>query len=176
MRYFECRQDGSRKFWAVERRDCKLYVAYGRIGSDGSHQVLEFDSEEKALRNCERRVQQRLKSGYREQKTLRRLVQPGGRLLEVQQLGPYLYFYRGEPGRGVRLVHQSYFSTDSRDEEEAMAAEEVQRWVTEQTSNGYVEVEVPEDRFSPHDVEGFGLARPGQVVYPSPDLGNRAPA
>lgn len=60
----ECEEGGSHKFWRARCEGTKLFVNYGRIGTNGQTQVKEFGSEaesEKELASLER---SKRKKGY----------------------------------------------------------------------------------------------------------------
>nr|WP_229458844.1 WGR domain-containing protein [Massilia glaciei] len=57
-------QGCSRKFWRAGVRGDELSVTYGRIGSTGQVNLKQFDSKERALREMEKLVGEKLRKGY----------------------------------------------------------------------------------------------------------------
>ena len=62
--YLEYNDEKSHKFWQLERKSSSFSVIYGKIGSQGSSNVKEFDSEEKAEKEATKLIKQKLKKGY----------------------------------------------------------------------------------------------------------------
>ncbi|MES2015396.1 MAG: AAA domain-containing protein [Pseudomonadota bacterium] len=60
-------QGTSRKFWRVSVQGAELRVKYGRIGSAGQDNVKQFDSAERALRELNKLVEEKLRKGYVEE-------------------------------------------------------------------------------------------------------------
>lgn len=57
--------DASNKFWEVAIADNKLIVRFGKVGSRGQTQVKTFESGEKAEKEKERLLAEKLKKGYK---------------------------------------------------------------------------------------------------------------
>jgi predicted DNA-binding WGR domain protein len=55
---------GSDKFWRAAVRGAELTVSYGRVGSTGQTLVKAFDSAERAAREMEKLVAEKLRKGY----------------------------------------------------------------------------------------------------------------
>ena len=60
-------QGTSRKFWRASVLGAELHVTYGRIGSAGQSNVKQFDSAERALREMNKLVDEKLRKGYEEE-------------------------------------------------------------------------------------------------------------
>src|ERR1041384_8850743 len=54
----------SSKFWNIELNGSSFNVTYGRIGTEGQTQTKSFDSEEKASKEAERLIKEKLGKGY----------------------------------------------------------------------------------------------------------------
>ncbi|WP_296248520.1 AAA domain-containing protein [uncultured Stenotrophomonas sp.] len=59
-------QGSSNKFWRVSVSGSELAVNYGRIGSSGQRNIKVFDSAERARREMDKLVAEKLGKGYRE--------------------------------------------------------------------------------------------------------------
>ncbi|UUZ49845.1 WGR domain-containing protein [Massilia sp. B-10] len=59
-------QGTSRKFWRASVQGTELHVTYGRIGSASQNNVKQFDSAERALREMNKLVDEKLRKGYEE--------------------------------------------------------------------------------------------------------------
>jgi predicted DNA-binding WGR domain protein len=57
-------QGGSRKFWRATLRGSELTVAYGRIGSAGQQLLKAFDSPQRARREMDKLVEEKLRKSY----------------------------------------------------------------------------------------------------------------
>lgn len=66
MRRFEFVEGTSAKFWMAELQGSTFIVVYGRLGTDGQRKEKEFDDEEGARREYERKVAEKLREGYHE--------------------------------------------------------------------------------------------------------------
>lgn len=66
VRRFEFVHGTSTKFWEVGQRDAELTVRFGRIGTNGQTQTRMLASEERAARELEKLVAEKLRKGYRE--------------------------------------------------------------------------------------------------------------
>ena len=64
MRALVYRAGGSDKFWRAAVRGAELTVSYGRTGSTGQTLVKAFDSAERAVREMEKLVAEKLRKGY----------------------------------------------------------------------------------------------------------------
>ena len=60
-------QGSSRKFWRAGVHGNELRVTYGRIGSTGQNNVKQFDSAERAQREMNKLVEEKLRKGYIEE-------------------------------------------------------------------------------------------------------------
>ena len=59
-------QGSSNKFWHVSVSGSELTVSYGRIGSNGQRNIKVFDSAERACREMDKLVAEKLGKGYRD--------------------------------------------------------------------------------------------------------------
>jgi predicted DNA-binding WGR domain protein len=59
-------QGTSRKFWRASVHGAELRVTYGRIGSAGQNNNKQFDNAERALRELNKLVDEKLRKGYTE--------------------------------------------------------------------------------------------------------------
>jgi predicted DNA-binding WGR domain protein len=66
QRRLEFVSGSSAKFWEVRVQGSEVLIRFGRIGAEGQRQTLVFSSPAEALRQAEKRVQQKLDKGYRE--------------------------------------------------------------------------------------------------------------
>jgi len=57
-------QGASRKFWRAALRGSELTVSYGRIGSTGQSLLRQFETPERAMREMEKLVDEKLRKGY----------------------------------------------------------------------------------------------------------------
>ena len=60
-------QGTSRKFWRAALAGRELTVTFGRIGSQGQSSLKAFDSEERAQREMDKLVAEKLRKGYVEE-------------------------------------------------------------------------------------------------------------
>ncbi len=67
VRSLRFEQGGSRKFWCATLRGTELSVSYGRIGSTGQTNLKQFESAERARREMDKLVAEKLRKGYVEQ-------------------------------------------------------------------------------------------------------------
>lgn len=65
-RRFEFSDDKSNKYWEVQLHGTGFTVVYGRIGTAGQTQTKDFGTNEKALKEYEKLVDEKLKKGYEE--------------------------------------------------------------------------------------------------------------
>lgn len=63
-RYFEFVDGKSRKFWEIKLEGSYFTTRYGKIGTDGQESMKEYDSEEKAQREYDKLVAEKVKKGY----------------------------------------------------------------------------------------------------------------
>ncbi|MEW6282217.1 MAG: WGR domain-containing protein [Candidatus Eremiobacterota bacterium] len=63
-RRFEFVEGTSSKFWEISLEGDSFTVRYGRIGTDGQTQTRCFDTEEKARKEHDKLVEEKLKKGY----------------------------------------------------------------------------------------------------------------
>ena len=54
----------SNKFWRARTDECRLYVNYGRIGTNGQTQVKDFPTPEKAVAEMEKVAGSKRRKGY----------------------------------------------------------------------------------------------------------------
>jgi predicted DNA-binding WGR domain protein len=66
VRSLQFQQGDSRKFWRAAVRGTELSVSYGRIGSNGQTLLKQFDTPERAAREMEKLVDEKLRKGYLE--------------------------------------------------------------------------------------------------------------
>ena len=59
----------SKKFWEVEVKGKKVFVRYGRIGSDGVKTVKEFPDNATAIKFAEKSLAEKIKKGYSKNRT-----------------------------------------------------------------------------------------------------------
>ncbi|MES2900382.1 MAG: AAA domain-containing protein [Pseudomonadota bacterium] len=57
-------QGSSRKFWRAGAHGNELRVTYGRIGSAGQNNIKQFESAERAVRELNKLVEEKLRKGY----------------------------------------------------------------------------------------------------------------
>ena len=65
-REFFYQDDRSNKFWTIELVGTGYVTTHGRVGSTGRETRKQFDSEDKARRECEKQITAKLKKGYTE--------------------------------------------------------------------------------------------------------------
>jgi predicted DNA-binding WGR domain protein len=65
-RYFEFSEGSSHKFWEIKLDGTFFTTRYGRIGTPGSETMKEYDSEEKAKKEYDKLVAEKVKKGYEE--------------------------------------------------------------------------------------------------------------
>ena len=70
MRRFEFSAGGSDKFWEISLEGDSFTVRYGRLGTNGQRQTKTFDSEQKAGREHDKLIEEKLHKGYVETATL----------------------------------------------------------------------------------------------------------
>jgi predicted DNA-binding WGR domain protein len=66
MRRFELVEGSSSKFWEIELSRSSFTVRWDRIGTAGQSQVKDFDSDDKAKKEHDKLVTEKLKKGYSE--------------------------------------------------------------------------------------------------------------
>ncbi len=66
VRSLHFEQGASRKFWRASLRGTGLTVSYGRIGSSGQSLLKQFETPERAMREMEKLVDEKLRKGYAE--------------------------------------------------------------------------------------------------------------
>jgi predicted DNA-binding WGR domain protein len=57
-------QGSSRKFWQASCRGRELSVSYGRTGTNGQTILKQFDTPERALKEMDKLVNEKLRKGY----------------------------------------------------------------------------------------------------------------
>ncbi len=65
-RRFEFKRGASNKFWEISLEGKSFAVRYGRIGTEGQSQTKTYSDEERAGRESEKLIQEKLKKGYKE--------------------------------------------------------------------------------------------------------------
>ncbi len=68
--YFEYQDSKSYKFWQVEIETNTLNVKYGKIGTAGQEKISSFDTPEKAQKEMEKLIGEKIKKGYKETKII----------------------------------------------------------------------------------------------------------
>ena len=63
-RHFEFVEGSSKKFWEIWMDGTSFCTKYGRIGTDGQETVKEFDSVDKAKKEHDKLVAEKVKKGY----------------------------------------------------------------------------------------------------------------
>ena len=66
MPLFELEEGTSRKFYRIELDGTRVGLNWGRIGYDGTHESLHFETESEARTEYERQIARRRERGYRE--------------------------------------------------------------------------------------------------------------
>jgi predicted DNA-binding WGR domain protein len=66
VRRFEFVQGTSSKFWEIAQDGAAVTVRFGRIGTNGQTQMRMLASPERAARELETLVAEKLRKGYRE--------------------------------------------------------------------------------------------------------------
>ncbi len=64
QRYLCFEQGVSSKFWQVTLKECELSICYGRLGNKGQSLTKQFDTPERARREMEKLVAEKLRKGY----------------------------------------------------------------------------------------------------------------
>lgn len=68
-RLFHFQDDKSNKFWEIELSGSSYTVCFGKLGTNGQTQTKEFADDEKAEKEYNKLVAEKLKKGYIEQGT-----------------------------------------------------------------------------------------------------------
>ena len=63
-RHFEFVEGSSKKFWEIWMDGTSFCTKYGRIGTDGQETIKEFDSVDKAKKEHDKLVAEKVKKGY----------------------------------------------------------------------------------------------------------------
>lgn len=63
---FELIEGASKKFWQICHSGCDMTVSYGRIGTLGQSQTKTFPDEQRATREVQKLIAEKIKKGYRE--------------------------------------------------------------------------------------------------------------
>ena len=61
---FEYSDDGSNKFWDIERAGSTLTIKFGKIGAAGQTQLKTFGSDAEAIKAHDKLVAEKTKKGY----------------------------------------------------------------------------------------------------------------
>lgn len=69
VRYFEFIGGSSQKFWEISVTDNSFTVRFGRIGAAGQSQTKSFADQEKAKREAEKLIAEKVKKGYVEKQS-----------------------------------------------------------------------------------------------------------
>jgi len=64
VRSLRFEQGGSAKFWRATLRGAELEVGYGRMGSTGQRLVKQYESQQRARREMDKLVEEKLRKGY----------------------------------------------------------------------------------------------------------------
>jgi predicted DNA-binding WGR domain protein len=67
MREFTFGEGNSNKFWRIGVVEAEVTVNFGRIGTEGQTLIKSLDSPERALREAEKLIGEKLRKGYQEQ-------------------------------------------------------------------------------------------------------------
>lgn len=67
VRSLRSEQGGSNKFWRASLRGTDLTIHYGRMGTAGQSLLKQFESSERAQREMEKLVSEKLRKGYEEE-------------------------------------------------------------------------------------------------------------
>jgi len=67
MREFIYGEGNSNKFWRIGVTDAEVVVSFGRIGTKGQTLIKSLESPERALREAEKLIAEKLRKGYQEQ-------------------------------------------------------------------------------------------------------------
>lgn len=67
MREFTFGEGNSNKFWRIGVTEAEVVVHFGRIGTKGQTLIKSLDSPERASREAEKLVAEKLRKGYQEQ-------------------------------------------------------------------------------------------------------------
>ncbi len=67
-RHFEFSEGSSNKFWEITLEGTSFTTKFGKIGTSGQESVKEWDSEEKAKKEYDKLVAEKVKKGYVESK------------------------------------------------------------------------------------------------------------
>lgn len=65
-RYFEFSEGSSHKFWEIKLDGASFTTRYGRIGTPGTETMKEYADEEKAKKEHDKLVAEKVKKGYEE--------------------------------------------------------------------------------------------------------------
>jgi len=68
-KYLEYEDAKSSKFWEIILEGNSFTIRYGKIGANGSSKTKEFDTEEKAKKEFDKLVKQKIRKGYSEAKS-----------------------------------------------------------------------------------------------------------
>ena len=74
MREFTYGEGNSNKFWRIGVTEAEVVVSFGRIGTKGQTLIKTLESPERALREAEKLIAEKLRKGYQEQAELDRGV------------------------------------------------------------------------------------------------------
>jgi predicted DNA-binding WGR domain protein len=64
MPRYEFQEGTSSKFWEIALEGASFTTTYGRIGTDGQSSMKEYDSEEKAKKEYDKLIAEKVKKGY----------------------------------------------------------------------------------------------------------------
>ncbi|MGM9487803.1 DUF4011 domain-containing protein [Ideonella sp. YS5] len=66
MRHFELVEGSSRRFWRIGQEGSDVTVSFGRIGTRGQVQIKPFPDEQRAQREVQKLIAEKLRKGYQE--------------------------------------------------------------------------------------------------------------
>jgi len=64
MPRYEFAEGSSHKFWQIELEGSSFTTTYGRVGTDGQMSLKEYDSPEKAKKEYDKLIAEKVKKGY----------------------------------------------------------------------------------------------------------------
>lgn len=66
LREFRFEQHTSAKFWKIGQVDCELTICFGRMGNKGQTLIKTFESAEKAQKEADKLINEKVRKGYQE--------------------------------------------------------------------------------------------------------------
>ena len=122
---FELEEGTSRKFYRIELHGTRVHLHWGRIGTEGEHQIIPHDNEAAARAEYQRQLDKRTERGYR--KVVDETVPHDPEAVEKARLAKtgnlstsprFLFVHRAKKrfawveARGVELVSAKGLATD----------------------------------------------------------------